>query len=377
MIQGLLGFPVAYATGFAQSHFAGLAEAAASTPLRAIASQHRDGRIQAFCIDFNWTQGGVFAAPGQWADADPAAHVDWYSAAGVNTIQTFCVSCNGYAWYQGGKIPAQPGLKHNFLKEVCERGHGRGQKVMGYFCIGANSRWEKLHPEESYAPGSHQPNIVFTERYLDYLDRAITEALRLTGIDGFMIDWLWTPSGALQWLDCEKEMYRQFYGKAFPGKQKVSAEEELDFRRRSIDRCWTRIHLAAKRENPQSIVWLSCNNPSDSTIASSTPFRQVDWLMNENPDPHTWQGRGEVGRQVRLIQCVVGWGAKDDAPAILQHPSLGIKDFYGFSMPGKNSLPLPVETYLKRPIGSFEGNDKNIATVIRYFKDLPFDFLAR
>ncbi len=33
--------------------------------------------IKAFCIDFNWGPGGPngFAAPGLWADADPAAHV--------------------------------------------------------------------------------------------------------------------------------------------------------------------------------------------------------------------------------------------------------------------------------------------------------------
>ena len=33
--------------------------------------------IKAFCIDFNWGEGGPngFARPGLWADADPAAHV--------------------------------------------------------------------------------------------------------------------------------------------------------------------------------------------------------------------------------------------------------------------------------------------------------------
>ena len=65
-------------------------------------------RVKAFCIDFNWGPGGEngFAPPGMWADADPAAHVRWYKRLGANTIQTFCVSCNGYAWYRGGKVPA-------------------------------------------------------------------------------------------------------------------------------------------------------------------------------------------------------------------------------------------------------------------------------
>ena len=69
--------------------------------------------IKAFCVDFNWGPGGPngFPNPGHWADADPAAHVAWYEQLGANVIQTFAVSCNGYAWYQGGKIPAQPGLE--------------------------------------------------------------------------------------------------------------------------------------------------------------------------------------------------------------------------------------------------------------------------
>jgi hypothetical protein len=335
------------------------------------ASEH----IQAFCVDFNWTAHGIFAPPGQWADADPGAHVAWYHAAGVNTIQTFCVSCNGYAWYKGGQIPAQPGLKHNFLSDVCRQGHDRGQRVMGYFCIGANSRWQKLHPEESYGVDSHSPNIVFTGRYLDYLDAAIAEALHATSIDGFMIDWLWTPAGSCTWLSCEQAMYEEFFGKPFPGKATITAEEELEFKRRSIDRCWSRIHSAAKRQNPQAVVWLTCNNPSDPTITASKTFAQVDWLMNENPDPSTWQGAGKIGTRTKLIQCVVGWGAKDDAPSILQHPVLNIKDFYGFSMPGENSLPLPVDAYLQKPIDSFQGNDRNIAALVRYFNGMPFDFI--
>ena len=68
--------------------------------------------LRAFCVDFNWGPGGpnVFAKPGLWADADPARHVAWYEALGANVIQTFAVSCNGYAWYKGGKIPEQSGL---------------------------------------------------------------------------------------------------------------------------------------------------------------------------------------------------------------------------------------------------------------------------
>ena len=74
-------------------------------------------QIKAFNVDFNWYK-GVFAPPGHWADASPEEHVRWYEALGANTIQTFCLSCNGWAWYKGGFVPPQPGLKHDFLTEV-------------------------------------------------------------------------------------------------------------------------------------------------------------------------------------------------------------------------------------------------------------------
>ena len=61
-----------------------------------------EGRIQSFCIDFNWGANGPngFPAPGTFAHADPAVHYRWYRNIGVNVIQTFCVSCNGYASYR-------------------------------------------------------------------------------------------------------------------------------------------------------------------------------------------------------------------------------------------------------------------------------------
>ena len=65
--------------------------------------------IKAYCLDFNWAptnrRGRPFAKPGQWAGADPAAHVAWYKAMGANVIQTFAVSTNGYAWYKNGFVP--------------------------------------------------------------------------------------------------------------------------------------------------------------------------------------------------------------------------------------------------------------------------------
>ena len=44
--------------------------------------------------------------------------------------------------------------------------------VMGYFCIGANSKWGKDHPGLSYDAPS-DIHIPFTDEYLDYLSRSM------------------------------------------------------------------------------------------------------------------------------------------------------------------------------------------------------------
>lgn len=107
------------------------------------ASQLQD--IKSYCLDFNWDKKG-FAKPGAWKDADPEKHVNWYKYIGANVIQTFAVSCNGYAWYKSDVVPEQPGLEHDFLREVVKKGHAEGMKVMGYFCVAANTRWVRKTP---------------------------------------------------------------------------------------------------------------------------------------------------------------------------------------------------------------------------------------
>jgi len=171
--------------------------------------------IKAYCLDFNWGRRRRFAAPGSWKNADPVAHIAWYKAMGVNVIQTFAVSCNGYAWYKNGFIPEQPGLKHDFLPEMVKLGHKEGMMVFGYFCISANPKWGKEHPELSYGiPADY--HIPYTDEYLDYLSKSISDAVSKTGIDGFMIDWLWQPrrkSTKGKWIECEKKLYKQLMGK--------------------------------------------------------------------------------------------------------------------------------------------------------------------
>ena len=202
--------PLLIATSFLSSS---LAKENDTQEITQLGKSTADSPIKSYYIDFNWALGrrAGFAKPGTWKDADPKSHVKWYKDVGANVIQSFAVSCNGYAWYKSKLIPEQPGLKHDFLTDMVKLGHAENMKVMGYFCIGANSRWGKENPELSYGTPS-SCHIPYTDAYLKYLSAAITDAVKTTGIDGFMIDWVWMPNGKSnhnKWLDAEKQLYEQ------------------------------------------------------------------------------------------------------------------------------------------------------------------------
>jgi len=268
--------------------------------------------IKAYNLDFNWGEGGpnAFAAPGQWADASPKEHIKWYKELGVNAIQTFCVSCNGYAWYKNGVIPAQPGLKYDFLPEMVRLAHKTGIKVFGYYCIGANVRWGLENPDYSYGIPADR-HIPFTRKYLAYLDTAIREAVSKSGIDGFMIDWFYQPNRAStggEWLECEKERYQELMGKPFPGKDSLLPADYDAYSRLAIEKTWEVIHKAAKETDPGCKIWLTCFDITHPHIVNSKMFQEIDWLMNEGGDlKRIEEIRSMVGPQTKLITCLAGW----------------------------------------------------------------------
>ncbi len=329
--------------------------------------------IKAFCIDFNWGEGGpnAFAAPGLWADADPEKHVQWYKDLGCNTIQTFAVTHNGYAWYRSDVAPQQPGLKHDFLPEMVKLGHKKNMKVFGYFCPGANTYWGQTHPEESYGiPADY--HIPYTNKYLDYLGASIEDALKKSGMDGFMIDWLWNPR-EIKWMECEQQMYVELMGEAFPGVEEVTPEMTLTFRQKAIDRCWKRIHDTTKRINPDCVIWLSCNDVHSKDIAGSPLLQQIDWMMNEAGDLESMKGLySEVGKHTRLMTCLANWNNQDPVKTIPAAAQANI-GLYGFAKPTEGSLLPSVKSYLSKPIDQFTGNDKIIATFARFYNGLPLD----
>ena len=335
--------------------------------------------IKAYNLDFNWGEGGpnAFAAPGLWADASPEEHIKWYKDMGVNTIQTFIVSCNGYAWYKNGVVPEQPGLKYDFLPEMVRMGHKEGIKVMGYLCIGSNVRWGLENPDYSYGIPADR-HIPFTQKYLDYLDTLIRDAVSKTGIDGFMIDWFYQPNRASnngKWLDSEKQRFAELMEKPFPGEENLSEEEYNSYSRIAIEACWNVIYSAAKETNPDCILWLTCFDITHPHIVNSKMFQEIDWLMNEEGDIAKIDSiKSMVGENTRLITCLANWNKKDAKVVVADAMKNGV-GLYGFVKPDSTSLLPPIAHYLSMPIDSFKGDDRNIATLARVYNNLPMDFI--
>jgi hypothetical protein len=329
--------------------------------------------IKAYCLDFNWAatgrRGRPFAKPGTWANADPAAHVAWYKAIGANVIQTFCVSTNGYAWYKDGFVPEQPGLKHDFLPEVVKLGHREGMLVMGYFCIASNPKWGTDHPDLSYGTPTTY-HIPYTDEYLDYLSKSIQDAVRRTGVDGFMIDWLWMPkreSTNGKWLACEKALYEQLMREPFPGEDKLTGAQDTEYSRKAIDRCWKTIRTAAKDANPKCIVWLTANKINHPHVINSDMYKEADWLMNE---AGSMQGinqvRGMVGEHTRLITCMARWNRQDATEAVPEALAGGV-GLYGFTTPRGGDGLVPLDRIFSRQVYELAGDDRNIAVLARAY----------
>jgi len=340
--------------------------------------------IKAYNIDFNWGKGGPngFAKPGLWAEADPMEHVNWYAALGCNVIQSFAVSCNGYAWYKNGIVPEQPGLKYDFLTEQVKLAHKKNIKVFGYFCAGANTKWGQDHPDLSYGIPS-LPHIPYTTQYLDYFCASIEDAIKKTNMDGVFIDWLWNPGTTrepyppLKWLACEQVMFQELLNQPFPGIDKITPEIEHNFRRHAIDRCWKRIRETVKKTKPDCIIWLTSCQLTGKDIAGSDMLKEVDWVLNEAGDlATTMSARSMVGKQTRMVSCLANWNKQDPTKVIPASIKEGI-GLYGFTRPVEGSLMLPVDYYLSKSIDSTKGDERNIAVLARAYNNLPFDYVKK
>jgi uncharacterized lipoprotein YddW (UPF0748 family) len=341
--------------------------------------------IKAYCIDFNWGGRRRLSKPGQFGNTDPAAHLAWYKMLGVNVIQTFCVSTNGYAWYKNGFVPAQPGLKHDFLPEMVKLGHAEGMLVMGYFTIACNPRWGAEHPDLSYPlkPNEGAYHIPYTDEYLDFLSKSISDAVRKTGIDGIMLDWVWQPKRTThypgqvrtvkhKWLASEKQLYKQLTGEEFPGEGKLTKKQDLAYSRKAIDRCWKAIRKAAKDANPKCIIWLTSNHMNHPHVVNSDMYKETDWLMNEKGDIKSInQVKATVGKHTRLITCLARWNGRDATKVVPEALKARI-GLYGFSTPARKS-DSHLAKLLARPVSELKGDDRNVAGLARAYNGVAMD----
>ncbi|KAA3661093.1 MAG: hypothetical protein DWQ10_05285 [Calditrichaeota bacterium] len=353
-------------------------------------------QIKAFCLDVNWraasdtTKNKInnFAPPGAWADLDPVEHVQWCKDLGANVIQTFAVSCNGYAWYKGGNIPEQPGLEHDFLTEMVRLGHKEDMKVFGYFCVGSNTRWGLENPDLSYGVPSY-PHIPYTKEYIDFLCASIKEAIEISNMDGFMIDWFWNPSVGLgkggawareqRWLPCEQQMYVELMGAPFPGKENITESIQLEFNRRAIDRCWQAIKKTAKTVKPECIIWLSCSILTHPEMVDHPLINEIDWLQNEAGDKESIDAiRSQISKDTRLITTFSANYFQrnnlrgEDVAAYALKENIGL---YCYAGPPTYEKPFsPIEYFLETPLDSFPNLDaRNIGVLARVFNELPLD----
>jgi len=339
--------------------------------------------IKAFNIDYNWGPGGAhgFAAPGLWADANPDTLMKWYTDLGCNVVHSFAVSCNGYAWYKNGFVPEQPGLKYDFLTEMVKIGRKKNMKVFGYFCVGANNKWEADHPDLCYQMNGQQ--IPFTTQYIDYLCASVEDAIKKTDMDGIMLDWFYNPGGGidplppLRWMPCEQVMYQELMNRSFPGKEKITPEIELDFRRKAIERTWKRIRGITKSTKPDCIIWLTAYDVNSMEYAGLKLLKEVDWLMNEAGDiARTAAMKGLVGSKTKLITCLANWNKQD--PALVVPAAIKEKvGLYGFTKPVLGSMMPPVDYYLSKSMDSLKGDERNIAVLARIYNNLPLEYIKK
>jgi hypothetical protein len=344
-------------------------------------SLNRD--IRAFNIDYNWGPGGAhgFAEAGLWADADPAELMKWYEDLGCNVVHSFGVSCNGYAWYKNGIVSEQPGLKYDFLKEMVKIGQKKNMKVFGYFCVGANNKWEEDHPDLCYRMDGQQ--IPYTTQYINYLSSSIEDAIRKTDMDGIMLDWFYNPGGGrdpmppLRWLPCEQVMYKELMNQPFPGKDKITPEIELAFRRNAIDRAWQKIKEVTRKAKPDCIIWLTANEVNSKEYAGSALLKEVDWLMNEAGDiARTESMRGMVGSTTKLITCLANWNKQDPATVVPAAVKAKV-GLYGFTKPVVGYAMKPVDYYLSNPVDSLKADERNIAVLARVYNNLPLSYIKK
>jgi hypothetical protein len=233
------------------------------------------------------------------------------------------------------------------------------------------------------------PNgIPYTQTYLNDLGVSIEDAIKKTDMDGFMVDWFHNPGGGrnplppLHWLPCEQEIYQELMGELFPGKEKITPEIELVYRRKAIERAWQLIKTTTKRVKPNCLIWLSSYEINSEEYKETSLLKEIDILQSEYGDPQGIQKiRKFLSPQTKLVMCTANIKGKEQLLKIIsdaEKQKFGINDY---ARVYANTLRQPISFYLSKPIDDFEEGpelnpDLNIAILARVFNRLPLDYVA-
>ncbi len=276
--------------------------------------QMKHEAIRGFSVDFNWDAFSRPAPPGLYTHAVPGDQLRWMQDLGANTIQTYCVSYNGLAWFKASRTaPVNPGLKHDFLPELVELGHAAGMRVMGYFCLAANPIYERANPneilKESWMP------VLLTQKYLDYFCAQVREAAMACEMDGFMVDWFSPPVKRNQWIPAERTLWQEIVGEEFPTAD-PDQPATWAYERALLERAWAHIRAAADSVRPGLIIWPNIFGVHDdktrALYGGTRLMREADWILNEFPKTdHIQETRRHMGQNAILIQDVCGMAEHD------------------------------------------------------------------
>lgn len=284
--------------------------------------------MRGFSIEFNSDDLGQPLSPGLYRNVTAESQLNWYLDHGVNVIQTFCMGLNGYAWYQSKVAPVEPGLNGNFLKELVDMGHEAEVEVHGYFNPVGDAIYRRNNREESSVIDSRR-NLPLTTKLIDYYCRCIEEAVKETGIDGFLIDWF--DEIEPLWIPAEKKIYEELTGNAFPEKPIdeigeypvpwdwfgesnlpvfLEKDEVINFRYLAIERAWKKFRDAAKSVNPDVKIWInppfrdwdldvfkdsSVIKEADMILSEGRNMKVAFWLREHAPDTPIFVNFGGLG----------------------------------------------------------------------------------
>jgi hypothetical protein len=253
--------------------------------------------------------------------------------------------------------------------------------VFGYFCVGANNKWEEDHPDLCYRQNGQQ--IPFTQQYIDYLCASVADAITKTDPDGVHFDWLYNPGGGrdplppLKWLPCEQVMYSELMNSPFPGKDSITPETELVFRQKAIGRAWKQLRETVKTTNPNCLIWLNAYDVNSREYQANTILKEVDWLKNEAGDTvRTRAMRHLAGEHTKLITCFANWNGQNPLEVVPVAIREGI-GLYGFTKPAKGSGMPPIDEYLSASVDTLKGDQLNIAVLARVYNGLPLNYIKK